>query len=244
MNTNYMYDAATNSGSSSNHGPPSADEAAVELLGAVDIVEAFTALRHELKLQVRSGRELQQSVDVRLQQIEQQVLAQRVASDAQLPSEIRRLAEALADIEESLQRAIDSSTRNTTLENSEYKLIENVGSRIQSASWLTRFFAGRLLSDLRSIIEQASTERLRAEKSLTSTLDGFELLLARVHRQMDLCELERINVLHESFDAESMNAIDLIDAPSVASNHVAEQLRPAYRWRGSILRYAEVRLAR
>ena len=36
------------------------DAAAAEegLLGATDIVEAFTALRHELKLQVRAGREL------------------------------------------------------------------------------------------------------------------------------------------------------------------------------------------
>ena len=32
----------------------------VDMLGALDIVEAFTALRQELKLQVRSGREMQQ----------------------------------------------------------------------------------------------------------------------------------------------------------------------------------------
>ncbi|MEZ6074200.1 MAG: hypothetical protein R3C56_00565 [Pirellulaceae bacterium] len=53
---------------------PSMDNSAGDgraTLGAIDIVEAFTSLRHELKLQVRSGRDLQQALDGRLQQIEQ-----------------------------------------------------------------------------------------------------------------------------------------------------------------------------
>ena len=75
-------------------------------------------------------------------------------------------------------------------------------------------------------------------------MQGFELLLARVRRQMQQCEIERVDVLRQIFDAETMNAIDVIDVPAVPSSHVAEQLRPAYLWRGNLLRCAEVRLAK
>ena len=60
---------------------------------------------------------------------------------------------------------------------------------------------------------------------------------------MKQCEIERVNVLHQPFDSETMNAIDLIVDPSVPSSHVAQQLRPLYRWRNNTLRCAEVRIA-
>lgn len=73
------------------------------LLGAADIVAAFTALRHELKLQVRAGREFAD----RLDRLETAVVAAaRQTPPAPAPGDaLRGLALALAEIEESLERA-------------------------------------------------------------------------------------------------------------------------------------------
>ena len=223
----------------------------VEMLGALDIVEAFTALRQELKLQVRSGREMQQSLSEAMQRLEQRV-EQRVeqgivaaqSSNASAPSEGRKLAEAIADIDESLQRAVESLTQNVRVPSEKPTWLASFDRLVARAPWLARKFAARTFAEIRAILVQAEQAFLSAEKLPSTVIQGFELLMARVHRQMQQCEIERVDVLRQPFDAEVMNAIDVIDAPGVTSSHVAEQLRPAYRWRGSLLRYAEVRLAK
>lgn len=220
-------------------------ECASELLGAVDIVEAFTALRHELKLQVRGGRELQQSLSERLQRIEERLAAQRAPqSSFSAPDDSRELAVAVAEIEESLHRAVDTFARQTPAASARSNVLDRFDQAVLSASWAVRKFGRKLLSELRSIVEQTAGDSQAHRELLDLTHRGLELLLARVHRLMQQSEIERIDVLRKAFDAETMHAVDVTDAPSVPSNHVAEQLRPAYLWRGKILRYADVRLAK
>ncbi len=77
------------------------------LLGAADIVAAFTALRHELKLQVRAGREFADRLD-RLETAVVAAARQTPPAPAPAPAPgdaLRGLALALAEIEESLERA-------------------------------------------------------------------------------------------------------------------------------------------
>jgi molecular chaperone GrpE len=220
------------------------DIPAIEMLGALDIVEAFTALRHELKLQVRSGRETQQAFSDGLQRIEQRIAAAQATPAAANSSESRKLAEAIADIDENLQRAVESLNKNFATAKTPPTWLASFDATVAQAPWLARCFATNTFSALRKILEQAERETLAPEKSQSTTLQGFELLMARVRRQMQQAEIERVDVVGKPFDAEIMNAIDMIDAPAVAKAHVAEQLRPAYRWRGSLLRYADVRLAK
>ena len=219
-----------------------------ELLGAVDIVEAFTSLRHELKLQVRGGRELQQSLQDSLLRLEQRVVTSPVvanannAANATSSSEIRKMAEAIADIEESLQRAIESSIQKPATVRSQSNVLSRYDAFLSKAPWLAKVFASRWFEDLRAEIAH-SLESERKSTTHDATHRGLELLAARVHRLMKQFEIERVNVLHQAFDAETMNAIDVIVDPSVPSTHVAQQLRPLYRWRNSTLRCAEVRVA-
>ncbi len=217
---------------------------AVGMLGAIDIVEAFTALRQELKLQVRSGRETQQALSDGLQRIEQRIATAQATPAGAQSSESRKLAEAIADIDENLQRAVESLTKNFTAQKALPAWLTSFDATVAQASWLARYLATNTITALRRILEQAEQETLAPEKSHSTTLQGFELLMTRVRRQMQQAEIERVDVLGEPFDAEIMNAIDMIDAPTVAKAHVAEQLRPAYRWRGNLLRYADVRLAK
>lgn len=218
-------------------------EPAIELVGAMDIVEAFTALRHELKLQVRGGRELQQSLLESVQRLEQRVATPPVAVVATNASESRRMAEAIADIEESLQRAIESIVKKSAAARTADNLLIPFDEMVSKAPWIARTFAGKWLEDLRATLAHSITSGIASNADQDSTHRGLELLLARVHRLMKQCEIERVNVLHQSFDAETMNAVDMVVDPTVPSAHVAQQLRPLYRWRNMMLRCAEVRIA-
>ena len=218
-------------------------EPACELLGAVDIVEAFTTLRHELKLQVRGGRELQQSLNDTLQRLEQRITSFPSSASANNTSESRKMAEAIAEIEESLHRAIESIVQKSESARSDANVLSRYDAMVSKAPWIAKTFAGKWLEDLRAGLAHSIATAKRADSTQDATHRGLELLLARVHRLMQQCEIERVNVLHQPFDAESMNAIDLIVDPQVPSAHVAQQLRPLYRWRSNTLRCAEVRIA-
>lgn len=249
------------------------------LLGALDIVEAFTSLRHELKSQVRTGRDLQQSLDERLQHIEQRLdeqvaLVSRIESappvpqalptalsDQRLLAEARQLAEALAEIEENLERAVETlrsplaatpppSGPPTPLA----ELLGQFDQTVAAASWTGKLLARPLLARLRGLIERGLIESgLQqpdseiadpARERLEVSGRGLELLLQRVHRLMESCDLVRQDVLGQAFDAETMRAIDVVSSDSVPSMHVAEQLSPLYLWQGQVLKYANVRLAK
>ena len=83
--------------------------------GIIDLIEEFTALRHELKLQTKSGRGL-------IEQTENTVLALRQAIDhfrsvepkegQAVWSAAKGLAEALADLDEAMSAANAKSTEH------------------------------------------------------------------------------------------------------------------------------------
>lgn len=249
------------------------------LLGVIDIVEAFTSLRHELKLQVRSGRDLQQSLDERLQHIEQRLdeqvalvsrieiqppVSQAVATadgDQRLLAESRQLAEALAEIEENLERAVETLRAPLAATvpppgpaSPLPELLVQFDRIVAEATWTSKLLARPLLARLRGFIESGLIES-EVQKPTSQPADparerlevsgrGLELLLQRVQRLMEGCEVVRQDVLGQAFDAETMRAIDVVSADSVPSMHVAEQLRPLYLWQGQVLKYANVRLAK
>jgi molecular chaperone GrpE (heat shock protein) len=103
--------------------------------------------------------------------------------------------------------------------------------------------AKTLIGKARDLIEESTVASKRQNSSLDSTRKGLELLHSRLIRLMQQCEMERVDVLGKPFDPETMHAIDRIEAESVPSGHVAEQIRPAYLWRESVLRFADVRIA-
>lgn len=228
------------------------------MLGALDIVEAFTALRHELKLQVRAGRTLQQELTESLQRIEQGVTqavsAAQTRSDTNgdagrdgMADELRMLAEVVTELEESLQRAIAALAESPTSEPADdghATALAQVERLMDSAPWIVRTFASDFLGRLRTACQQVSAVPAQPDRSQQNRLRGLELLLERVRRQMKQCGIERVDVLHQPFDATAMQAVDVVDDPQVHSGHVAHQLRPAYRRHGRIFRYAEVRVAR
>jgi hypothetical protein len=251
------------------------------LLGATDIVVAFTALRHELKLQVRAGRDLAE----RLGHLETAVLAAARQSPPVAGDAVRDLAVAIAEIEESLERAtvavaeqaesvsLEAAAADRAIEDAESGPWEDAPAADEAAvdpqaawddclaraPWPVRALAAGLLARLRGVfdeaIEQGAEEgRRRAEATgdslaaaVTALADagqGLELLLARTRRLMAQAGVRRFDVLCEPFDAERMRALDVVEDAEVPEGHVAEQYRPGYLLHGTVLRPAEVRVAR
>jgi hypothetical protein len=260
------------------------------LLGAADIVAAFTALRHELKLQVRAGRDLAE----RLDRLEAAVVAAArqpppvVAGDG-----VRDLAVAIAEIEESLERAtvaVAEQAESVRLEavaageeGGDDDGLDDDGpdehgpddddrsdeaaadSRaawddcLAQAPWPVRALATGLLTRLREVfdeaVEQATEDGRRRREAAGDSLagavtaladaeQGLELLLVRTRRLMAQAGVRRIDVLAEPFDAERMRAVDVVEDAEVPEGHVAGQYRPGYLLHGTVLRPAEVQVAR
>lgn len=271
------------SGNTADHAP--ADEAG--LLGAADIVAAFTALRHELKLQVRAGRDLAE----RLDRLETAVVAAARQPPPVPGDRVRDLAVAIAEIEESLERvtvAVAEQTESVSLEavaadeNDEYDedgrdtargSSEDAASAdhaagdpraawddcLARAPWHVRGLAAGLLTRLGALfdeaVEQATADGRRRTEAAGNSLagaataladagQGLELLLVRTRRLMAQAGVRRIDVLGEPFDAERMRAVDVVEDAEVPEGHVAEQYRPGYLLHGTVLRPAEVRVAR
>jgi len=253
------------------------------LLGATDIVAAFTALRHEIKLQVRAARDLTSDLDGLLDRCLERHLAGVAGRFDHLESTLRtlsrqpavgggeqarRLAEALTEIEDSMERAAGVvSTQAAEIDAlaagfggeavgdhgtpAKHDLAADWRGSVGAAPWLIRMLAPRFVRRLQHLFDQARTRAGRAEDvaraaalALADARQGLELLLVRTRRLMEQVGIRRLDVLHEPFDADRMRAIDVVEDSAVPDGHVAEQLRPGYLLHGTVIRAAEVLVAR
>jgi molecular chaperone GrpE len=210
--------------------------------GAVDIVEAFTALRHEWRGQTKEGRALAEQIQAataNLQALESKLLAAVADCQPDVVGEGRRLALVIAETDHQLSRAVAAVLQWETSERQREEADERaIDRRRAEMTALARWFARPLL--------QLLAER-RAARPLAArhpAAEGLEMVLARLRRMMREQGLERIDVLGEPFDADSMHAIGTMTAANCPPGHVGEQLSAAYCWRGQRIRFADVRVAR
>lgn len=271
------------------------DASAVDegLLGATDIVEAFTALRHELKLQVRAGRELAgglgpavaaavesplAAVTQRLDEMQAAIETAgrspgRVGGEAgDGDAAMRALATAVAETEESLARAsmvlaaqaetlravttVDVRGAEAAGSSAVAQLADAWDACLAESSWLARRLSGSLLGRLRRAAEEAVGQAFEAGAAqaaeaygdvgpaLADAGQGLELVLLRVRRLMERTGLSRMDVLGQPFDPEWMRAVESVEADGLPPGTVAEEVRPGYALGGTVLRPADVRVAR
>jgi molecular chaperone GrpE len=213
--------------------------------GLVHLVEDFTALRHELKLQTKSGRAL-------LEQAESMVAALRQAIEhfrSVEPKEARAawaagkpIAEALADLDESLargRREIERISRRLG-EDSALALVDAVDERFRRQSWLRRLLTADYHRQVQNVVRGAGW--LRGEL-LEAIIEGYGLIQARLARVMAAEQIERIVSEGHPVDPERMTVIEVVDDPDRPPGTVVKELRSGYTWRGRLLRYAEVQAA-
>lgn len=228
--------------------------------GLIDIVEAFTAMRHEFRTQTVESRGVADQIAAaqqRIEQFEQQIgetiqAWRRAADESQADqgdarrgdSDALKLAQSLAELDLYLSRSVESAItaiRNSVQTIAPEHLQRQLDAELsRSGFWSRRShraFGQRLIAATHSEMEKA---KLIAE----SAASGLEMSIDRVRTQLRHCDIERIDCVGEPFDAELMNAVEAIESREYPPGHVADQLAPAYRWNGQLLRFAEVRVTK
>jgi molecular chaperone GrpE len=216
-------------------------------VGLYRVVEEFTALRHELKLQTKSTRGLQEQNDALLpalrQAIEQLRSAEsggtRTAGDAG-----KSLAEALADLDEALERGrleIEKA-RQRLVEEPEAALAAALDAHLARQSWLRRRWNRSYHEQLRAIVVGLGPEKRVA--FFEALLEGYDLIRSRLRRALQAEAIERIECLGRPVDPERMVVVAVVEDPSLPPGEVIEEVRRGYTWRQRVLRPAEVRASR
>ncbi len=110
----------------------------------------------------------------------------------------------------------------------------------------------QMMADWRDeVIKDADARRGRIDEaaqlvrsSLDGLIAGYRMSLNRIDRAISQFELEPIPALGERFDPELMEVIEVAGETGRPAGEVVEELRRGYRWRGSVFRFAQVKVAR
>lgn len=245
--------------------PSSESNEPSDSFGLLDVVEAFTAMRQDWKTQVRESRVLLEAVQQALGRIDElsrsgQGVALGGRSEG-AANESRALAEALAETDFTVERAVSTAERALSadrgergapaFDNSEQRapaadtLLREMERRFAQLGWFRRWLAGAWHRELCDWLqaEAAAGEPAPAPQG-DPLLEGLLMLRERVRRLLNDCGIERLDMEGLPFDPDWMHALDAVASPGVPPGQVVEQLRPAYAWNGKRIKYADVRVAR
>ena len=221
-------------------------------IGLHRLVEEFTALRHEVKLETKGSRGLQEQVEALLPAIRQAIdqvrnVVPREEQAAQ--SAARPLAEVVADLDEALDRgrrevakARDRS-RAAALDATRATLaaLDELQAR---RPWYRRLGLRAYHAQVRALIDHEGAAEAAGSALFDALIEGYDLIQARLRRALEAGQIDRIECVGYPVDPQRMTVVEAVDAREVAPGHVVDEIRRGYTWRGRVLRYAEVRAAR
>ena len=216
-------------------------------IGLYRLVEEFTALRHEVKLQTKGSRGLQEQAESLLPALRQAIEHFRSVEPREAQAVWaagKPLAEALADLDESLVRgrAEIEKARRQLVDDSANQLTEALDKLHASLSWFRRRRTRFYHEAARAVISQLGPAARRP--FFDALLEGYGLIQSRLRRIMAAEKVLRIETLGRPVDPELMTVVEIVDDPARLPSEVVAELRSGYTWRGRVLRYAEVRAAR
>lgn len=212
-------------------------------VGLLQLIEAFTALRHELKLQTKSARGLEESLSSALGGLDraiEQFRSVEPQETAAAEEAARPMVESLIELDEALRRgakAVASARRR--LEETPQRLAEGLQQRFTELSPWRRWRAGPWQTEVLPLCRQLVAEMQTPVLSMLT--EGYQLISARLQRMLSEHRIERLTCVGQRVDPTRMKVIELVAAPDVAPETVVEELRPGYVWRGQVVRFAEVR---
>jgi molecular chaperone GrpE len=214
--------------------------------GLLDVVREFTALRHEVKLQTKSARGLEERAAAAVAALEEASRQFRAVEPKE--AEAARAAavpliEALADLDESLGRAqamaeaargrLGGEARDTFSRS----LADLFAAQPAWKRWLCRAWHARVGELCRTDAE----DRLRIVDSLA---EGYGLVRKRLERTMAKEGVYRLATVGLPVDPHAMTVVEVVDDGNRAAGTVVEEIRPGYRWNEKVIRFAEVRAVR
>ena len=206
--------------------------------GLLDMVEAFTAMRHQWRTQSKQNRDLVQSIQ------DSTALLTRIDStlDQKLSattgdSEVRKLVSLVIDLDISLTRAVDA-TSESMLETKKTQRLLNVRRSYEQSGFFSRMLGRKVYQRIVDALQSESHEES------DSTIEGLRLLHSRLRRMMSEQNLTRVETVGKVFDGETMKAISAIESDRADSGFVVQEISPAYFYNGQLVRVAEVRVAK
>jgi molecular chaperone GrpE len=219
-------------------------------VGLYRLVEEFTALRHEVKLETKGSRGLQEQVDTLLPALRQAIeqfrsVGPKEEQAAQATG--RPLAEAIADLDEALARGrleIEKARDRSNAEAaaSAASIASDLDELFRGQSWFRRLGLRPYHDQVRDLLARRVGEpRLGFFDAL---LEGYGLIQDRLRKAMVAGQVRRIDCVGLPVDPGLMTVVEAVDAPDRPPGHVVDEVRRGYTWRGRVLRYAEVRAAR
>lgn len=218
--------------------------------GLERLVEEFTALRHELKLQTRSARGLEELVEASLKTLAGAATTFQSASDRALAAGAetanKSFATALAELDEALDRGREQWKKNgeRLVGPAASPALARVRELYAGQSWWRRRrtagYHRRVCGELERTDELARRER---QTLLAALLSGYELTQQRLARALAAAGVVRIPTVGRLVDPETMVVVDVVDVEGPAGR-VVEEVRRGYTWNGGLLRPAEVRAIR
>jgi molecular chaperone GrpE len=227
-------------------GPDTETAARPRDFGIIDLVEEFTALRQEVKLQTKSGRGLLEQTETTLAALRQAIEQFRSVEPKEAQAVWatgRALAEALADLDEALergQREIERG-RHRIADLSIRALEATLNDLHRRRSWIRRWMLRAYHGEVLEVVRRDGVARHHLFDSL---LEGYGLIQKRLRRAMASERVERIPCEGNAVDPELMTVLEVVELADHKPGTVVKELRRGYTWRGRVIRYAEVQAAR
>ncbi|HQX51950.1 MAG TPA: nucleotide exchange factor GrpE [Planctomycetaceae bacterium] len=212
--------------------------------GLVDVIEAFTAMRHEWRGQTREGRELAAAVaasTTQIQHLENRLAAQlAVATSDEIT---RNLVNLIVDIDAHLSRAVEACAKyDKTHHRQQSDCSAAIRDAFEQRNFLSRWLSRPLL---RRTLEILNADAIQNTQPQTNpSIEGLLLVVSRLRRMMAERNIKRLDFVGKPFDAETMNAVSVVESTQYPAGHVVEELSPAYLWRDQLLRFADVRVSK
>lgn len=216
-------------------------------VGLYRLAEEFTALRHEVKLQTKGSRGLQEQAEALLPAFRQAIEHFRAVEPRETQAAwaaVKPLVEALADLDEALDRGhaeLEKASRRI-IDQAQIELVDALNAFHAGQSWFRR---RRTRAYHQAVVEVARRHGPAARRPLFDALiAGYGLIQARLERVMNAEQIRRIESVGRPVDPDLMTVIEVVDDPTRPHLEVLEEIRRGYTWRGRVVRYAEVRASR
>ena len=223
------------------------EEGPPEAVGLYQLVEQFTALRHDVKLLTKATRgteERNEATLLSLQAAIEQFRAVETKEDEAADKAARPLAEALVELDESLLRCrgVIERARHRVLAdvNAELKEVrERLDELFRTQPWWRRLLCRPWHEAARGLYSGSTLDTYRG--IFDSLLEGYGLIENRLHRTMQQQSIVRMQCLGEQADPNRMTVLEVVSDPSRRPGTVIEEVRPGYCRDGRVLRFAEVK---
>ncbi|MDB5388862.1 MAG: hypothetical protein JWM11_4508, partial [Planctomycetaceae bacterium] len=227
--------------------PLAVENSPAPTVGFYDLAAEFTALRQELKLQTKSSRGLQEQAEaaahemheatVRLASAEQRY---REATNEFSDASLKLLAETVINLDESLDRgrSVIETARKRIVVDSVTEFERGLDEAYRKLSFFGKWRSLKFYQLTRELYRQQV--ELGHGSLFDSVLAGYQLIQNRVLKILKDQGIERIVCVGQPVDPHCMIVNVAVPGTEFAPGTVVQEIRRGYRWKGKVLRYAEV----